>query len=290
MVSQSKRRVRAFTLIELLVVIAIISVLAGMLLPAVTLAREQARQKRCIGQAKDLYNGCELYMLNHGGTRWLPQWITQLADYGYCGALRDDNDRIPSDPSYNWELMDKPFNACVLACPSDGNYGKQGGRPDQLCYSNSTDPIEQYPRADVDPHTPSDPFPSGAGDSTLEQANCVPCSYLYEFNYELCDWLYDYGDPAAPGDNEFKGVSWGPADVVRLCDLDGDARVSWYEIKIRTVKGRSDIGLRAYSTRVPVLRCYWHVRPFSYLLDNSKVISVTYGGDAVTGTPLWYKD
>ena len=87
------RRMRAFTLIELLVVIAIISVLAGMLLPAIALAREQARQKLCIGQMKDIYNGCELYMLNHGNTRWLPTWITHLADLGYCGAVRDSNVR-----------------------------------------------------------------------------------------------------------------------------------------------------------------------------------------------------
>jgi len=286
--SRNRRRARAFTLIELLVVIAIISVLAGMLLPAVSMAREQARRARCIGQIKDLNNGCELYMLNHGATRWLPQWITQLADLGYCGALRDGNERVPSDPSYDWDMMDSHFNDCVLACPTDGSYGKEGGRPDSIYYSAGGDQIEQFPRADVDFHA-GGPMASGASDAALEEANRVPCSYIYEFNFELCDWLYDYGDPAAPGDNEFDGVSWTSSDVVRLCDLDGDAKVSWYEIKVRTIKGRADIGLRAYGTRVPVLRCYHHVkRP--YLLDGSKVLSVTHGGDAVTGSPLWYRD
>ena len=284
-----RRRLRGFTLIELLVVISIISILAGMLLPAVVYAREAARQKACIGQIKDLYNGTELYMNNYGGTRWRPPWITRLADLGFCGALRDGNDRVPSDPSYDRDTIDRNvLQHSVLYCPSDGSKGTEGGRPDTLYYSDSDEPIEQYPRGDVDFH-PGGPLPAGAGDSTLEANDRVACSYLYEYTAELCDWLYDYGDPYAPNDAEFKGVTWSSPDVVRLCDLNGDNLVSWYEIKQRTIKGRADIGLRAFGSKVPVLRCYWHAkRP--YLLDSSKVISVVAGGDARTGTPLWYKD
>ena len=56
-----------FTLIELLVVIAIIAILAAILLPALSSARERGRSASCTSNLKDLATSCMMYADANGG-------------------------------------------------------------------------------------------------------------------------------------------------------------------------------------------------------------------------------
>ena len=120
---------RAFTLVELLVVVAIISILVGLLLPALTGAKQKANQAACASNAGQIAK--QLLMTTMDNNRIFPDGSASSWNHFFM---------IPGFTNYSRETK-------VLECPSDrGTSSCPGNSSAGTCFSdaNKQDPTASY--------------------------------------------------------------------------------------------------------------------------------------------------
>jgi prepilin-type processing-associated H-X9-DG protein/prepilin-type N-terminal cleavage/methylation domain-containing protein len=168
-----ERREAAFTLVELLVVIAVIVILAGLLLPALSGAKESARSINCQGNLKQLQLCWTLYADDYAGVFAPNNWI-------------DDEGMSTTGPF-------EQYNMLISWCPGNA-------RTDTTTSNIQQGLLFPYNTSTAIYHCPSDV-------STIEDANGNPLPQLRNRSYNMSQSVNGYGwmtnaymDPPGPVD------------------------------------------------------------------------------------------
>ena len=205
-----------FTLIELLVVIAIIAILAAMLLPALSKAREKARAIACVNNAKTLNNAIIFYMDDNAA-------ILPYGSYYVNGStpLKFTNNNAPIAMFNNEEWFSAIYkyvnDVKIYRCPSkskDLGYGmsydyQSGGMP----YETGVAFCDA--RAAIYAHkTPSQTFYFACNtDKDLKTSNSIYDKYVYSPNGQAAKWV--------PASQIYGGLGTSHNGMTNLGMLDG---------------------------------------------------------------------
>jgi prepilin-type N-terminal cleavage/methylation domain-containing protein/prepilin-type processing-associated H-X9-DG protein len=175
---------RAFTLVELLVVIAIIGILAGLILPAVQMAREAGRRTQCqnhlkqLGVATLLHHDVQQHFPTGGwGYRWVGDatrgfgeaqpggWIFNILPF-----IEQENLRSQATDATRQQMLTVPLE--LLICPSRRSAGLYPYGETMFGLANCPAPASAA-KSDYAICAGDDPQPGGSGPADTSDASYV---------------------------------------------------------------------------------------------------------------------
>ena len=255
------RRSRGFTLVELLVVIGIIALLIGILLPALSKAREKSREAAC---------GSNLHQMGLAMAMYINDWKYYPGSVGF-------HDGQPKQPMSIWQTrlrgyMNGNYNA--FYCPSEDDTFRWTtatmlGPADSAFtsgslhgfYASAQDSGFGYNFKTVGRTTSSEPImPTEASFDGGQPAN---------FSYGYNDWgifgtgFGPYGEAEGLGGD--LGVSSGQLPMISAIDVQAQGPVS-HELKASQIRMASE--MIAIADRVPAVdRSTGTVTNYNYNID-----------------------
>ncbi|TAK94418.1 MAG: prepilin-type N-terminal cleavage/methylation domain-containing protein [Verrucomicrobia bacterium] len=232
--SQQAQVPSGFTLIELLVVIAIIAILAAMLLPALSQAKERGRRTVCKNNLRQLCTCVTMYADdNHDTpfetvvnvtvpTRVVPSVINLYRSQGALQfnleAMSDHlpGSRVPTD-------LNNLYLSKVWWCPSTVQLDETTYRQQARTYSYVSTSYSYFGRSDLwSPDAAN--HPEELTGNRLVGNRLLMSDLIFNWHVDK-RWYYNHGK--YPGTTLGIGGDPSPSGLVGLNQIYGDAHIEW---------------------------------------------------------------